>query len=136
MTGLQQKIVDKLNGIPGKKVSQVEPALVWIRVSPRKLLQFEGATYHDENGEHCLWLWGDKPKPRRAASCYEVDGQDWIVACYLDSSKLPELTLGQREMNTFGGLCAQNFIMKEWSCGRPVDEFEPKPYDRLPMMVV
>ena len=83
-----------------------------------------GEVFEDRN----LYLLGKVPKVKRSKSCFPWEGKDWYVAAFYEGAE-------KTSMQPFG----RNCILAPWEIEKQpestIDQYEGKPYDRLPMTV-
>lgn len=81
----------------------------------------------DEYERVAIYLIGKRPDLKR--HCFPFDGHDWYIACHTDPSKpiAPE----HQQYHPFG----HSFVLMPWDLPNSIDQYEPKPYHRIPMTV-
>lgn len=85
---------------------------------------------------HALYLLGALPPSYRRSSkeCYPWQGTDWYIAGHTPMPDQDRRTQAQKEQYSPFGAC---FYLHPWKVpgGESIDQYEEKPYRRLPMTV-
>lgn len=106
-------------------VTNVKPVQVTLGKPKGKQFVYSGCSYI-QRGEERLYLVGKRFLPKRKASCFLCNNEDWFVAGYID-----EVPKQFEECHPFG----PNFLMMKWTVKEPIDMWEPHGYERIPMTI-